>query len=280
MDSIIETIARRVSTRTFSDLPIGGQMRQRLADFLASNTSAPFDSQVRFQLIDLSESESAQTTNLATYGVIRGAKLFIVGAVERAEKAMQDYGYCMEKNVLLATSLGLGTCWLGGFFNRSLASSRIGASENDLLPGITPVGYAADRRALVDSLLQLAVRPRKRRPWARLFFREDTSTPLKESDVGEYAVALESVRLAPSASNLQPWRVIATRDPICFHFFLRSRTAYNRLLKDIQLQNVDMGIAMCHFELSAHELGLKGGWRDRRPDIDPGGLEYVVTWSE
>jgi hypothetical protein len=41
-----------------------------------------------------------------------------------------------------------------------------------------------------------------------------------------------------------------------------------------------MGIAMCHFELTAREAGLKGEWIVEEPRIEkPDGLtEYTVSW--
>jgi hypothetical protein len=46
------------------------------------------------------------------------------------------------------------------------------------------------------------------------------------------------------------------------------------------LQRNDMGIAMCHFELTARELELPGCWRNldatNRPELD--GLTYIRSW--
>jgi hypothetical protein len=52
------------------------------------------------------------------------------------------------------------------------------------------------------------------------------------------------------------------------------------IFKLADLQRVDMGIAMCHFELTAREAGLSGEWLRAEPDIEkPDSLtEYVVTW--
>ena len=47
----------------------------------------------------------------------------------------------------------------------------------------------------------------------------------------------------------------------------------------IKLQNVDMGIAMCHFDLSARELGFTGEWNVNDPQIKSDGMEYVVSWT-
>ena len=50
-------------------------------------------------------------------------------------------------------------------------------------------------------------------------------------------------------------------------------------VKEHYLQRVDMGIAMCHFELTAHELGLQGSWIVDEPKLmKPEGAEYTVTW--
>jgi hypothetical protein len=48
---------------------------------------------------------------------------------------------------------------------------------------------------------------------------------------------------------------------------------------EIRLQNVDMGIAMCHFELAAAELGLAGSWNLRDPELPSGDREYIVSWT-
>jgi hypothetical protein len=46
------------------------------------------------------------------------------------------------------------------------------------------------------------------------------------------------------------------------------------------LQRVDIGIAMCHFALSAEENGIKGVWKINDPRL--GGmtkkLDYTATW--
>jgi len=41
-----------------------------------------------------------------------------------------------------------------------------------------------------------------------------------------------------------------------------------------------MGIAMCHFELSAKELGLKGNWQDQGTPISSEDKEYIMSWKE
>jgi hypothetical protein len=47
------------------------------------------------------------------------------------------------------------------------------------------------------------------------------------------------------------------------------------------LPRVDLGIAMCHFQLTAEELGLKGRWEvsaEELPGVDES-LEYIASWN-
>ena len=280
MESIVELIRKRISCRTYEVKIVEEEKVKQLSDFLSTNTRCPFGSTLRFQLLNLTEMERKEMKTLGTYGVIKGARLFIVGTVTRGDKAMEDYGYCMEKNILIATHLGLGTCWLGGTFNRSGFARRMNMSENELLPAVSPIGYVKGKRSMTDNLFRFMASSSKRKPWNELFYDGSFKIPLGEEHAEKYAVPLESVRLGPSASNRQPWRVCKEKDKNVFHFYLERTKGYKKFFEDIQLQNIDMGIAMCHFELSAKEIGLEGNWNEHKPDIQVDQMEYIVSWVE
>lgn len=48
---------------------------------------------------------------------------------------------------------------------------------------------------------------------------------------------------------------------------------------EIDIQKVDMGIALCHFEIAATEAGLKGQIIQKDPEIhhDPD-TDYILTY--
>jgi hypothetical protein len=52
------------------------------------------------------------------------------------------------------------------------------------------------------------------------------------------------------------------------------------MMRLADLQRVDIGIAMCHFDLTARQLGLLGNWVFHEPVIEKTGdqCEYVMTW--
>jgi len=275
--SAIETMKKRVSCRSFDGRPLDDKIKEQLKAFLRQNTRGPFGNLLRFELVDLTEAERAELKSLGTYGVIKGASLFIAGAVTRGARAMEDYGFGLERNILFAAALGLGTCWLGGTLNRAGFARKIRLSQEEIMPAISPVGYPAVKRSLTDRAFRFMAKSDRRRPWEDLFFDEKPDNPLAKENAGAFGPALESVRVGPSASNRQPWRIIREGDAI--HFFLARTPGYDKMPGEIRLQEVDMGIALCHFELATGELGVRGSWREAKPSFDAGTWEYVVSWA-
>ena len=271
----------RRSCRTYEIRPIEQDKRSALEEFLTANNTGPFGSQLRFILSDLQQIKLQEAKVPGTYGVIQGAQFFIIGAVGKSEMSMEDFGYAMEKNVLYATESGLGTCWLGGTFKRTGFARIIDLQEDELLPAVTPLGYPKQTKSLTDRIFRYMASSDKRKPWEQIFFLNNLDTPLSGDHAGDFSQVLECLRIGPSASNRQPWRIIKEEDSMNFHFYLKRTPGYGNLIGGISLQNIDMGIAMCHFELSAREMGLNGQWvRQIFPGAKaaPGSLEYIVSW--
>jgi nitroreductase len=278
MNKAFDLINRRISVRSYSDRAVDKNLRDELIRMCANPGRGPFGASVRFNLLDMDPLGKAELKLLGTYGVIKGARLYILAAVEDGPGALDDTGYLLEKIILRATAAGLGTCWLAGTFKRAAFASRMNLSPGEMLPAITPAGYPANQISATDSLMRFSARSSKRKPREELFFAGDGSTPLTVKDMGGYRDALEAVRLGPSASNKQPWRIIMP-EPGIFTLYLKENIIYNRIMGKIRIQRLDMGIAMCHFELVAHDQGLSGAWRTDLPAKSLPGLTHIATWS-
>jgi nitroreductase len=282
--SITETIRRRYSCRAYLERPIAEETQRLLAEFLASNRIGPLGTRARFALVAATDQDRTSLKGLGTYGFIKGMTGFIVGAAAPGPTNLEDYGYLMEHAILRATDLGLGTCWLGGSFTKSSFARRIAAMRGELVPAVTAVGYPATDKPSDDRIRQ-HVGANRRLAWEHLFFDQKFGQPLSREAAGRYGEPLEMVRWAPSASNKQPWRIVRSGD--LWHFFLQRTKRYGkgsllfRLLRLADLQRVDMGIAMCHFELTARELGGTGRWVSDEPAIEKpaGNIEYVTSWQ-
>jgi hypothetical protein len=291
-------ITERKSVRTYKDLAIPKKDKSAIKDLISGDMQTPFNSEIRFEIIETAELDRDQIRSLGTYGMINGAKNFIAGAVKKessldgkisiaAEKFI-DYGFAMEKIILYLTDAGFGTCWLGGTFNKAGFARKINIKDNEIIPAVTPFGYEGTKRALVDRMIRRVAGSKHRRQWSESFFKNDFATPLTIEEASVYAKPLEMVMIAPSASNKQPWRIIKDKQTKLFHLFLQRTKNYPKIPFGVDMQTIDMGIAMCHFELTCHELGIEGCWQKLKSEevlagmssqLPGNDISYVATWS-
>jgi nitroreductase len=273
---IRDLVRTRISIRRYTGEPLSGPARQALTAACSVLRRGPFGAECRFVLLE---------RRLGTYGMIRRARAYLAGAVRASDRALEDFGYLLELLVLKATDLGLGTCWLGGTFDRSAFARALGLREGELLPAVSPVGVSSERRDLLEQVIRFGAGSARRLPWPELFFNGRWGLPLEAAEAGVYAEPLEALRLAPSASNRQPWRILRQARGGPFHLFLRRTPGY-ALAAGSDLQRLDMGIAMAHFDLAAAEAGLRGAWTRLQQAPGPAGRpgafgpEYIATWRE
>ena len=279
---ITDLIKERTSVRSYTGKPLENDVKEELKHLLENNSFnnpfSKFASNVRFELISMPEFDPQEKKRLGTYGIIEGAQDFIVGAVKKSKYDREQYGYILETIILVATDMGLGTCWLGGTFNRSLFSKKINKKSDEHVPAITPVGYW-DKKNSRDVAIRSYIKANKRFPWSHLFFEGNFTNPLIQEKTGEFSTLLQMVRLGPSASNQQPWRIIKEVDKNIFHFYIVYSRSGNSQGYNI-FRRLDIGIAVSHFNLSAQELGIQGNWFIDEPDIlGSEDFLYIISWK-
>jgi len=282
---ITETIQRRYSCRHYKKQPLQDDQLHKLRDFIESLAPGPFNSQIRFDLIAATVEDRNALSGFGTYGFIKNTPAFIIGASNPSDYHLEDYGYLLERIILYATSLGLGTCWLGGTFSKSRFAKQIELRQDEQMPAVAAIGEIANPNQKRQGLVSQLARAHKRLPWQELFFNFTVGVPLLPTEAGDYATPLEMVRLAPSASNKQPWRVVSNNE--AWRFYLHRTPGYRNdpikwILQLCDLQRVDMGIAMGHFEWTAQTLGLSGKWHVENSLTQyPHPLgEYVASWID
>ena len=152
---ITATIPLRYSCRTYLNKPLNPEIRRRLSYFAATELASPFGSQTRFRLVAATEDDSKTLRGLGTYGFIKDAAGFVIGATDNGGKSLEDFGYRMEKIILYATDLGLGTCWLGGTFTKSSFALRISLMKDEIIPAVASVGYIAPKIRYMDAKIAI-----------------------------------------------------------------------------------------------------------------------------
>ena len=271
---IEETIKKRKSVRNYEKRNLSEQQRSEIVTYM-NQIENPFQVKVKFHFLETELLDKGQ--RLGTYGVIQGAKDYLGVTVKNTDFAMEAVGYAFEMLVLYATSLGLGTCWMGGTFNRNQFKTAMEISENDVFPIISPIGIPLEKRSLTDTLVRKIAKSDQRKEWQELFFSTSFENILSKEDASDYVTALELVRIAPSASNKQPWRIV--KDGELFHFF--KVQGYGDVF-GYDIQSVDMGIAACHFELALKEKQIVGEfYKEQDIKIElPEKTTYSFSWKK
>jgi len=295
---VVEIISERKSVRTYKDIDLLQNDKSELKDFMGQHLQTPFNSELRFEIIETGELGRDELRSLGTYGMISGAKNFIAGTVKKdeafdskiviAKEKFIDYGFALEKIILYLTDAGFGTCWLGGTFKKAGFTKKINSAASEIIPAVTPFGFESGKRALMDRMIRGVAGSKFRKKFGELFFNNDFTSPLQDNEAGIYTNPLEMVRIAPSASNKQPWRIIKDKNGKIFHMFLLRTRNYPKTPFGVDMQMIDMGIAMCHFELTCREMDIEGSWRklespeistaiSTAPQVDE--VSYIASWS-
>lgn len=272
---IEEAIKNRISVRSYEPKALLQKDKDKLVNEIGELTN-PFGVKVNIHLIEKETASNGE--KLGTYGVIKGAKTFLGVSVDKSsEYGPVAAGYQFENLVLYATDMGLGTVWLAATFSREQFETAMDIKKDDLFLAISPIGYAAAKKSLTENLMRKSMKSDKRKPWEEIFFLDSFGNSLSKEEAGEYAKSLEMLRLAPSATNAQPWRVVKAQG--AYHFFISYKS--NTKPEEIMIKKVDLGIALSHFHQIALENGFTGAF-EKQTDLNmniPDNTDYVISWK-
>lgn len=260
---ILEAIEARKSERTYRPEPLSDVESKTLKETIGRAYS-PFPGECTIELHDV---ELEGDFHPSTYGVIRGAKNFLLMGIARDEASAVTAGFKMEQVILAATQLGLGTCWMAATFKNSDFEKIAKFPAGQELKVISPVGINTVERRFLEKFTRFTLGSKNRKPFERLFFVGDWDTPCTDADM--FYESLQMLRLAPSSTNSQPWRALIKGETVYFYYKSRG---------DVSL--IDMGIGMCHFAITESYRGHDGHWQlgGDHPAPAPG-LTYLGNYT-
>lgn len=242
-ENMKKAMLNRKSERTYNGIPLSEEHEKKLIAYLDDEKNRiginGHTIAIYYQKVVDQKSEK-----IGTYGVIKKAPAYLITICKNNSEAMLDCGYVFEKLVLYLESMGIATCWLGGTFNRNKINLVESPAPDEIIPIISPVGYSARKKAMTDHLFRKMAHSDSRKDFDLLFYDHE-KTVIEDTNLKKQ---LAYVRVAPSASNQQPWRVLIDSAKNA-HFYIHRTPKYgDKLGYDIQM--IDMGIALCHYELA------------------------------
>jgi hypothetical protein len=199
------------------------------------------ESGLSIQLVE-DGSEAFSGFNLG-YGMFQGVRSYLALVGKTSDDHLKEKaGYYGEKLVLEATKLGLGTCWVGGTFNRNRCACNL--QEDETLALIITIGAIPAKKPFRENAIyKLAHRGTKS---LEQLYTADAQVP------DWFLNGMKCVQKAPSAVNLQP---------VLFHF--EKGTVWAEVKNASSYQLVDLGIAKLHFELGAGNGSFERGNRGK-----------------
>lgn len=268
MENITELVRRRRSVRTYDGREVNENDLKKLALFM-EKIENPFGIPIGFKFLDGKK-------HALPCPVVSGTDLYVGAKVPRMPHVEEAFGYSFEMFVLYAWSIGIGTVWIGGTMDRSAFERAMALEQNEMMPCVSPLGYPAGKRSVREKMMRKAIRADSRNPFETIFFDSTFDVPLSVEKAGRLTEPLEMVRLAPSAANKQPWRVLVDKKGV--HFYLkRSKGFASETAGD--MQKVDLGIALCHFALAAKENAINICFDMNDPGIETeAGMEYIASY--
>lgn len=160
-------------------------------------------------------------------GHLTNARNYLVFAGQAGDVHLEEKcGYFGEQIILAATAMGLGSCWIGGTYERNVCLGHLIKGER--LVCVAAIGHAAGCFS------------------PHVPHRSTKTIQALSSGVDEapewFTEALTAVQLAPSAMN---------RQDVCFEL-LPNGSVRGAATNNETFSMVDLGIAKLHFELGAN----------------------------
>lgn len=214
---LYDSIFKRKSTRKYLPEALAAETLSQILDFVGN--ARPLYPQIRTRI------ELANTSDVK--GLVSAkAPHYLLLYAEKTDGYLPNTGFLLQQVDLYLSALGLGSCWLG------MANATVPAKEGLDFVIMLAFGKAQDHPHRTD------VSAFNRNPLSKISSGNDKR--------------LEAVRLAPSASNSQPWYFTCNEAGI---YVYRKNLGMIKSVMYNTMNQIDMGIALCHLWLASEHAG-------------------------
>ncbi|MBL4930749.1 nitroreductase family protein [Clostridium paridis] len=257
--NIIEAIYKRKSIRKYVPYNIS-QSDFGDVENLVNNVQSLY-SEIQMKITLIKEGIKIQEISkgiIGSYGKIEAPHYMVITSEEK-EGYLENIGYTLEQIVLELADRGIGTCYIGGSIKKELLKDIMEIPSNQKPIIVVAFGYPANEPEL--EIKELENFKRK---------------ALEDIIIGNYEEKFREifnlVRVAPSAINLQPWRLYVNENSIDLY-----ANKGNILTKGLShFSELDSGIALKHLELGCKERNITFEIKNQKLE-DKKNLKYITS---
>lgn len=221
-------VYQRKSIRKYDLTPLADSTMAEIKEFVRS--LRPLDATIKTAMKFVSQTE-------VHHNLLRiKAPHYLVAFSENKAGYLTNIGFMLQQLDLFLAAKGIGSCWQG----IPRPTNEVRASSE--LEFVIVMSFGMAREPLYRNSIQEF----KRKPLDKI------------SNITGLNDLLEPVRLAPSATNSQPW--FFTGDHHLLHAYC-VKTNFLKALIYEKMNQVDMGIALYHLWLAAQTSGKNATFR-------------------
>ncbi len=261
---LYDAILYRKSTRKYSQESFNNELLQTVKSIVDNAERLYNNIDMKIHLL-----EGGQKIHDLLPGIIGGygrvkAPYYLIITSEEKEGYLQNIGYTLEGVVLKLTTLNLATCWLGSSIKKNFLKDIINIPEDQEPQLMIAFGHPEKGKS----------------PFRR------SSSDAKRKDVSEitsgtmditWSRIVSAIRLAPSAVNVQPWRLFFNSGKVHVYSVKTGNPITKHFLGSLNL--VDIGIALCHAMVASRHFSRNIQFTKDLSAINKE-YEYVTTIIE
>lgn len=206
--------------------------------------------------------QSMTTGIIGAYGKIK-APHYIVVTSDKKEGYLENCGFAIESIVISLTCMGIGTCFIGNGINKQLLKNIIPINKNHETVVTIAFGYPRSNKQIGKKFYM----PRK-----RLEISKYTSGYVTKT----WQHILDTVRMAPSAMNNQPWRFFIDKNIIDIYSMNRNFIFIRRFK---EMNRIVLGTVLYHLYIAANRLDRQFEIK-RLTDKEKDGYIYIISIIE
>jgi nitroreductase len=219
---------------------------------------------------------------ITVWPVVNARQFLVAIAPAKYDRtAILDIGHTLQKIVIDATRLGLGTCWIGPGADHLSVKAHLGDrfdEQRDAIICLCAIGYKSWYAPTFIRLFNANMQHRL--PLAELVMADETLQRPLVTDAkpwAEFARCFESCQWAPSSYNGQTTRAVAkqTEQGVRLDFYAATASRYYAA--------VATGIWLANWQMGCDALGKKGHFvhldlQARALTVDEEPPHYEISW--
>ncbi|NLC66061.1 MAG: hypothetical protein GX752_03855 [Clostridium sp.] len=239
--SLLDNINKRKSERDFDSSFLDENTLNKIQTIFDSSPHLFEGIKTKYHIIDSNNSLYKEIKGIIGSNKKVSSPYYAILTTEYKPGYRQSLGYSLAYSVLSLNNIGIGSCIVYPSFNEEIFKKKLKLKENEVTGIFIAFGRSKD--------------PLNFYPKPSYYKRRDIEDIVLSGEISPISkLVLDSLRLAPSSFNSQPWRIYLEENKI---HLLRVKLGFIKSALFESLNKIDMGIALFYILVTLKEKNIE-----------------------